>query len=1051
MKKKLIIFIFIFIFAITVSVSDVFSASYMADKTEIPVDLEVSGAEALCQTDDGYVWIAQYSGLTKYDSKEFITYKHFTENDKTYDIINVRDLATKNNVLYVATSANLFKYEDDKFSYLNAEPGIIKDIELDKTNDVIYIATQDNGLMAYDIKTDSTKIIENTEKVAVDDVAVDYNRNTFYYSGNTGVFNSNNELIFENSKILDIYIYDDVLLVGTLDGYIYRIDLTDTSKEPIKYTIGDQINKLIYSKNEDMIFAACENNGVFCIDATTGEHTSASDLENKSQLVDLMIDYEGNLWIASHYIGASGVSIITKNALLDLLYDDAVWSKLEKAPASDRNVYAIEKHGNTLYIATTTGIYFYDFETKKILESNVVMENIVAYVEDNIAAKLEADLIEAANNETDPEVRAKKIAEIPADLVKAKRGYNDCRDIEEYNGKLYFAFYKIGLVEYDTTTQNVTIYDANYIKNHVDSAYNNPNFSVVNTIRCLRAFDDYLALGYSKGIMKYSNDKFDINYVGGNVLYINKTDDGKLIFDRTNGLYTITSDFSEYGKLAIDNDVAGNSLKFLVDGNKLYYNLNSRLFCVSLDGVIKLDHEINVPFIKGSIVEISKVKVKNKDNEESYKYVIASQTQIYIVDSLDGDTLDDYEFYDASNGIQPIIANTSGYYDEEEQKYYFQSTSGIFVYSFNSSQDITVPTKISISSVELDGVKYHGDNILVDKNTYRVAINLSILGYRPHKGYSVYYKLDGIDDDYKLLTDDIYTISYTNLAGGDYKFHVYVVDANGHKSNQIELSLSKPKHIYEQSWFWVFISLAGIAVICALNYGIMYSREKKAEEREKELKGITIESIEAIARTIDAKDTYTNGHSIRVGHYSKIIAEALGMQGDELENLYYTALLHDIGKIGIPDAILNKPGRLTDEEFDIMKSHTTKGAKILKDISTIPNIVEGAKYHHERYGGGGYPEGLKGEDIPYIARIICCADCFDAMATRRVYKDPYPKEKIISEFERCKEIQFDPKMADVVIKLIEEGKLKAELEETLNEKSKQMKEIKEKNQSNDNK
>ena len=95
-------------------------------------------------------------------------------------------------------------------------------------------------------------------------------------------------------------------------------------------------------------------------------------------------------------------------------------------------------------------------------------------------------------------------------------------------------------------------------------------------------------------------------------------------------------------------------------------------------------------------------------------------------------------------------------------------------------------------------------------------------------------------------------------------------------------------------------------------------------------------------------------------------------------------------------------------------------------ISTIPNIVEGAKYHHEKYGGGGYPEGLKGEEIPYIARIICCADCFDAMATRRVYKDPYPKEKIISEFERCKEIQFDPHMADVVIKLIKEGKLKAE-------------------------
>ena len=249
-------------------------------------------------------------------------------------------------------------------------------------------------------------------------------------------------------------------------------------------------------------------------------------------------------------------------------------------------------------------------------------------------------------------------------------------------------------------------------------------------------------------------------------------------------------------------------------------------------------------------------------------------------------------------------------------------------------------------------------------------------------------------------------------------------------------------HIYEQVWFWIFIISVGVALICGINFGMIYSREKKAEEREAELKEITLESIEAIARTIDAKDTYTNGHSIRVGHYSRIIAEALGMQGDELENLYYIALLHDIGKIGIPDAILNKPGRLTDEEFAVMKSHTTKGAKILKDISTIPNIVEGAKYHHERYGGGGYPEGLKGEEIPYIARIICCADCFDAMATRRVYKDPYPQEKIISEFERCKEIQFDPNIADIVIKLIEEGKLKAEMEEDLNERLNKAEEIK---------
>ena len=148
------------------------------------------------------------------------------------------------------------------------------------------------------------------------------------------------------------------------------------------------------------------------------------------------------------------------------------------------------------------------------------------------------------------------------------------------------------------------------------------------------------------------------------------------------------------------------------------------------------------------------------------------------------------------------------------------------------------------------------------------------------------------------------------------------------------------------------------------------------------------------------------------------------MQADELDNIYYIALLHDIGKIAIPDSILNKPGRLTDEEFKVMKSHTTRGATILKGISTIPQIVEGAKSHHERYDGKGYPEGLSGENIPYIARIICCADCFDAMASKRVYKEPFPLDVIIGEFKRCAGTQFDPAIAGVVVDMIVAGKLK---------------------------
>ena len=115
--------------------------SFMSDKTEVAVDLEVSGAEALCQTDDGYVWIAQYSGLTRYDSQEYVTYKSFEENDKKYDIINVRALAADGNTLYVATNKNLFVYKDYQFSYIDIDAGVIRDIALDNENELLYISS----------------------------------------------------------------------------------------------------------------------------------------------------------------------------------------------------------------------------------------------------------------------------------------------------------------------------------------------------------------------------------------------------------------------------------------------------------------------------------------------------------------------------------------------------------------------------------------------------------------------------------------------------------------------------------------------------------------------------------------------------------------------------------------------------------------------------------------------------------------------------------------------------------------------------------------------
>ncbi len=175
----------------------------------------------------------------------------------------------------------------------------------------------------------------------------------------------------------------------------------------------------------------------------------------------------------------------------------------------------------------------------------------------------------------------------------------------------------------------------------------------------------------------------------------------------------------------------------------------------------------------------------------------------------------------------------------------------------------------------------------------------------------------------------------------------------------------------------------------------------------------------ALVNAIDAKDTYSHGHSIRVAEYSRMIAEYLGKEPEECEQIYYAALLHDVGKIGIDDAIINKKGKLSAEEYAVIKTHPAMGKEILSGISEYPYLSIGAQSHHERYDGKGYPEGLKGEDIPEAARIIAVADAYDAMSSNRSYRDAIPQQIVREEIVKGMGTQFDPQFAAVMQKLID--------------------------------
>lgn len=242
-------------------------------------------------------------------------------------------------------------------------------------------------------------------------------------------------------------------------------------------------------------------------------------------------------------------------------------------------------------------------------------------------------------------------------------------------------------------------------------------------------------------------------------------------------------------------------------------------------------------------------------------------------------------------------------------------------------------------------------------------------------------------------------------------------------TNSITISNSKDVEI---RFAVLIVTFVGSYVCARLYDGIHKENTLYNEELNKknnELQDMAIQTIATIANTIDAKDEYTRGHSKRVSEYSASIAREMGLDNEDVNKIRSIALLHDIGKIGVPDAVLNKPGKLTDDEYELMKQHTVIGAEILKDIGMLPGIDIGAKHHHERYDGKGYPDKLKGDEIPEIARIIAVADAFDAMTSNRVYRKHLDMDRVLDELKKCSGTQFDPKMSGALIKMLEENRL----------------------------
>ena len=333
---------------------------------------------------------------------------------------------------------------------------------------------------------------------------------------------------------------------------------------------------------------------------------------------------------------------------------------------------------------------------------------------------------------------------------------------------------------------------------------------------------------------------------------------------------------------------------------------------------------------------------------------------------------------------------------------------------------------MQLASVRLDGVLQPPSRmgaITVGRGVNRVELSPEILNYtiqEPNIGYC----LEGYDTQWTIVPQSsLSNIIYSNLPAGDYTFRLAIFDSAGERVlEERKFELVKEGEIYEQRGFTIYM-LALLSLFIIWFTWLVVQRQLNKQQIKLNMAN---ETVMAIANAVDAKDVRTHQHSMRVAEYSVLIAQEMGCfkwwnRNKMLSSLRKAAQMHDIGKIGIPDSVLNKVGRLTDEEYREMKSHVTRGGDILKDFTLVDHVVDGTRYHHERYDGRGYPDGLKGEEIPLFGRIIAVADAFDAMTSNRVYRNHMDTDYVMKEMVRGRGKQFDPEALDAFLRLVDKG------------------------------
>lgn len=947
-------------------------SSYVQTIYDSNSGLPCGTANTVVQTDDGILWIGTYAGLYRYMGNEMVRVDEY-DAVKNVNCLYADDagrlwIGTNDNGLAICTHGKIENVVDEEDGLpSNSVRSIVKGAE-----GQYYVGTTDE--MQIISLSDGLKLTNTIEEIHY---AVSL---TADKKGNVCAVDSLGDLyLVQNEKVVSKlksdnerkqytcakFGSDGLLYCGTSSNEIEVFDVGIGKLKRKNVLLCDSLAYLncIYFGEEGTLYVCADNGvGYFSDDR---DFTLISTGEFNNSIDNMIMDYQGNLWFASSRMG-----------ILRLCSSNII-NYYSRAEMESKVVNSITRYQDFLYVATDTGLDILDTKSMKQIQNKLT----------------------------------EKLNGVRIRCVKT-----------DDNGNLWICTYGKGV--WEVTDQK--IYE-----------YNLENSSVGNWARlALPLSDNTMAVATEAGVSYIENHKevhtftYDVDLNNTVILTMSELSDGSLLVG-TDGAGMVLIKNQEVLKTftransGLSSDVI---LRTVVDekGNGVFIvTSNGICYMDENQGIRNMD---NIPYYNNYDLVIS---------EDDQLFILGS-AGIYVVDRtklLSGKEVA-CDLIDSKLGLTGSLTANSWNYVENGYLYLSCGT-GVYGFAFDSYHEDGQTYRMMVSGVKLDEEYYaveNDDTINVSRDVYKIEIFPEVLNYTLEDPYVQYY-LEGYDEEKNVvLLSDLSSVAYINLPPGDYKFHIAVLD---HSQNTVleerVYSVCKEKAICDNGWFTIYMIGILILAVAWLTWFVMRTRIQRTIDIQRKEIAIAKRQIElgnetilAIARTVDAKDENTSHHSLRVSEYSVLIAREYGMSDAECENLRKIALLHDIGKIGIPDRILNKPTSLTKEEYDIMKSHVLKGAEVLKDFTLIDHVAEGALYHHERYDGTGYVHGLKGEEIPLNARIICIADAFDAMTANRVYRKKLDFDYVLMELKNGRGTQFDPELIDIFLGLIDCGKINVE-------------------------